>query len=172
MRLVAHRGSAVVAATVLVLASCGGSGDDTSNDPIATTELGTSTPTEATTSSVATTGFEPTEKTALAQSLVDEFYAALVETDPQTAAGLFADDGVFVDKNGGRREGPEGVSAYVEQVGPGITHCERVGAVEVVDAGSYRFPVEFTYAGTAYANDVALTIENDLITLHEWQTGS
>lgn len=159
-------GVAVLVLAVTVGAACGGDDDanTTTSAPESTATLVTAPPTDV--------GVGDSANARLVESVVDDFYVALVETDPEAAAEFFADDGVFVDKNGGRRVGPAGVSAYVEQVGPGITRCERTGAVEVADGGSYVFTVEFTYSGVDYVRDVALAMEDDLITLHEWQPGT
>ena len=176
----------------LVIAACGGTssngeaGDDTSGpsaaEPTTTVEMTTTveadepvTTVEATDTSEAGPtaddhGIEASGDTTTAQRLVDDLYTALVRTDPQAAASLFTEDGVFVDKNGTPRVGSAAIARYVELVGPGITHCQRTGAIEVVGDGSYEFPVEFTYSGTDYTQEVALTTENDLIVFHEWKT--
>lgn len=146
---------AAAAALVLVLGGCGQTSEDVADNR----------------TTYGVPSIEADDGIAIAESLVDALNAALVDTDAQAAAALFADDGVFIDKLGIRREGPGGISAYVEQVGPGITRCERTGPVEAVDSDMYVFPVEFTYRGVDYARDVALTTENGLITLHEFQTG-
>ena len=165
-------GVAVLVLVVTAGATCGGDddADTTTSAPEGTAALETTPPPETAPPTDVEVG--DFANATVVESIVDDFYLALVETDPQAAADLFADDGVFVDKTGGRRVGPAGVSAYVEQVGPGITRCERTGAVEVVDSGSYVFPVEFTYSGVDHVRDVALTMEDDLITLHEWQPGT
>ena len=99
---------------------------------------------------------------------MDSLYLAFETTDPNAAAAVFTEDGVYVDKNGGEWIGRSGIADYVEAVGPGISRCVRVGEVEARDDGSFTFPVEFTYHGVDYDGQVALTMADDLIVRHDW----
>lgn len=103
-----------------------------------------------------------------AESAVDSFYLAIEATDQSAAAALFAVDGVFTDIGGGEWIGRDRVSDFVEQFGPAITRCVRVGTVEASQDGSFVFPVEFTYNSVDYERDVRLVIVDDLIIRHDW----
>ena len=130
--------------------------------------------TTETTSDTATTSEAVTDDTDVAEveRVVDDLYKALEVTDPQAASALFVDDGVLVDKNGAERVGTERIESYVETVGPNITHCERTGAPERADDGSYVFPIDFVYAGTSFEQVAVVTLNDDLIVRHAWDTGS
>lgn len=149
--------------TISALAALGACGNGTDPDTEAV---------RPPTTSEAITTVESTESTDAkpdVENLVDELYEALVDADPDRAVALFTAGGVFVDKFGTPHVGASEVRSYVQTVGAGITACERTGPIEVVEPGSYTFPMAFTYRGRDYAEDVSLTLDDDgLIVRHEW----
>lgn len=108
--------------------------------------------------------------TSEADNVVDDFYAALETTDPDAAAAQFAHEGVFIDKNGDEWIGRSEIASFVEMAGPGITRCERTGAAETAEDGTFVFPMQFTFAGDEYRGEVALTLGDGLIVRHDWKT--
>ena len=106
------------------------------------------------------------------ESAADSLCRAFEETDPSAAAALFAEDGVYFDKNGGEWIGRSKVTSYVNLVGPEIAHCVRTGPVEASNDGSFVFPVEFTYKGVDYQRDAVVTMADGLIISWDHLTGS
>ena len=117
-------------------------------------------------------GGESTTSTQLqdVEALVDELFTAFVAADPDTAAVFFAEDGIWVDKNGAEWVGTSRIAEYVSSVGVGLSHCERTGPAEVTAEGSYAFPVEFTWRGIDYRDVAVLTMADDLILRLDWQS--
>ena len=112
-----------------------------------------------------TTGAEPQE----VEAMVDDLFTAFVAADSDSAAA-FAEDGVWVDKNGAEWVGTSRVAAYVGSVGLGLGRCERTGPAEATAEGSFVFPVEFTWHGIDYQDVAVLTMADDLIARLDWQS--
>ncbi len=104
------------------------------------------------------------------ETLIDELFSAFVAADSDSAAAFFAEDGVWVDKNGAEWVGTSRIATYVGSVGPGLSRCERTGPAEATAEGSFVFPVEFTWQGIDYQDVVVLTMADDLIVRLDWQS--
>ena len=173
-------------ALMLVAGACGDAGTGTTTAPVSpsvvetavtSTTTAPASPSVVETTVTSTTTAAPDDELVAGviedvESAVDGLCLAFEATDPSAAAALFAEDGVYVDKNGGEWIGRSRVTSYVNLVGPEITHCVRTGAVGASDDGSFVFAVEFTYKGVDYQRDVAATMADGLIISWDHLTGS
>ena len=169
-RLPMRVSTGVLSAVMLAAGACGDAGMATTT--AAASESVVETTVTSTTTAAPSDDELQTPSVDDIESAVDSLCRAFEATDPNAAAALFAEEGVYVDKNGGEWIGRSKVTSYVNLVGPGITHCVRTGAVEASDDGSFLFAVEFTYKGVDYQRDVAVTMADGLIVSYDQLTGS
>ena len=115
-------------------------------------------------------GGNPSAELQDVEAMVDELFTAFVAADPDAAVALFAEDGVWVDKNRSEWIGEARIATYVETVGPGLSRCERTGRAEATTEGSFVIPVEFTWRGVDYQDVAVLTKRDHLILRLDWQS--